>query len=141
MHDLIGPSAPLWQARPEMALVLLCTVPSGEPEIVSIRREISERIRRPAWRASRALRPTTIHADRSIGQDASRLIYVGDGRNDPQSRPSQFSNPFFFICASDGDANELFGNWLASRADLEVFLQPLLGMALLCDCQRGQAVM
>ena len=78
-----------------------------------------------------------IHGDRAVGQDAARLVYVGDGRNDPQCRPSVFYNPFFYLHESEAVANDRFGQWLCVRADLQVFLQPLLGMALLCDCRRG----
>ena len=122
---------------PDMALVLLCTVPSGECEVVSVRNELSSRLRplRPA--NSRSLRPSVIHADRAVGQDASRLLYVGGGRNDPQSRPSVFYNPFFFIEANEAVANDRFEEWLSVRADLSIFLRPLFGMALLCDCRRG----
>ena len=137
MHDLIGDGAPLWAAKPEMAFVLLATVPSGEPEIVRLREELISRLHLPALKASRSLRPAVIHSDRPTGQDASRLVYVGCGRNDPQGRPSQFFNPFLFFHQSEAIANDLFGSWLSVRADLEFFLQPLVGMALLCDCHRG----
>ena len=120
-----------------MALVLLCTVPSGLDEVVHLRGELSSRLRLPLTRASRALRPAVVHSDRPVGQDAARLIYVGCGRNDPQQRPSVFFNPFFFLCQSDAEANDLYGKWLSVRMDLEFFLRPLLGMALLCDCNRG----
>ena len=120
-----------------MALVLLCTVPSGDPEIVRVRSVLSSRLRLPEVKGSRALRPAVLHADREVGQDASRIVYVGCGRNDPQSRPSPFFNPFFCLYQSVAEANRLFGEWLSSRMDLHFFLQPLLGMTLLCDCERG----
>ena len=120
-----------------MALVILCTVPSGLDEVVHLRGELSSRLRLPLARASRALRPAVVHSDRPVGQDAARLIYVGCGRNDPQQRPSVFFNPFFFLCQSDAEANDLYGKWLSVRMDLDFFLRPLLGMALLCDCNRG----
>ena len=120
-----------------MAVVLLLTVPSGESEVVRARNELASRLHLPAFKASRALRPAVIHLDRPVGQDASRLLYVGDGRNDPQGRPSRFFNPFLFFHRSESTANDLFGSWLSARADLEFFLQPLCGMALLCDCRRG----
>ena len=90
-----------------MALVLLCTVPSGDPEIVRVRGVLSSRLRLPKVRSSRALRPAVLYADREVGQDASRLVYVGCGRNDPQSRPSPFFNPFFCLCQSVAEANRL----------------------------------
>ena len=34
-------------------------------------------------------------------------------------------------------ANRRYGEWLSARMDLEFFLQPVLGMSLLCDCDRG----
>ena len=120
-----------------MALVLLCTVPSVEPEVVQLRGILSSRLRLPPVKFSRALRPAVLHADRQVGQDAGRLIYVGGGRNDPQGRPSQFFNPFLFLSSSEAEANHLFGKWLMVRMDLEYFLHPLLGMTLLCDCCRG----
>ena len=120
-----------------MALVLLCTVPLGIAEVVGIRGLISSRLRLPRMRSSRGLRPAVVHSDRPVGQDAARLLYVGCGRNDPQGRPSVFFNPFFFLCQSDAEANDLYGKWLLTRMDLEFFLHPLLGMALLCDCDRG----
>ena len=120
-----------------MALVLLCTVPSGCFDVVEVRSVIVERLRLPQTLRSRSLRPVVVHADRPVGQDASRLVYVGDGRNDPQGRPSMFFNPFFFLCQSEAEANDLFQKWLSSRQDLEIFLRPLLGMSLLCDCDRG----
>ena len=137
MQTLIGPDAQLWSVRPQMALVLLCTVPSGAPEIVEVRSLLSSRVRLPPSFGSRSLRVALVHSDRPVGQDASRLMYVGCGRNDPQLRPSVFFNPFFFLCQSDAVANRLYGEWLSARADLEFFLQPLLGMSLLCDCDRG----
>ena len=120
-----------------MALVLLCSVASGAHDIVVLRELIVEQLRLPPVLGSRSLRPAVVHADRPVGQDASRLVYVGCGRNDPQSRPSVFFNPFFFLCQSDAVANRLYGEWLSARMDLEFFLQPLLGMSLLCDCDRG----
>ena len=120
-----------------MAIVLFATVPSGDHEVVRVRSELISRLHLPAFKASRALRPAVIHDDRPVGQDASRLAYVGCGRNDPQHRPSQCFNPFLFFHQSEAVANDLFGSWLSIRADLEFFLQPLVGMALLCDCQRG----
>ena len=120
-----------------MAVVLLLTVPSGDSELVRARGELASRLHLPAFKASRALRPAVIHDDRPVGQDASRLVSVGCGRNDPKLRPSQLFNPFLFFHQSEAVANDLFGSWLSSRANLEFFLQPLVGMALLCDCQRG----
>ena len=79
-----------------MALVLLCTVPSGEPEVVSIREELTSRLRIPQPLISRSLRPSLIHCKRAIGQDASRLVYMGDGLNDPQRRPSIFTTLSYF---------------------------------------------
>ena len=120
-----------------MALLLLCTVPSGEEEVVRVRSELSSRLRLPAFRASRSMRPAVVHLNRPVGQDAARLIYVGSGKNDPQQRPSIWYNPFFFVCGSEAEANDRFSTWLCTRMDLELFLRPLLGMALLCDCHRG----
>ena len=48
-----------------------------------------------------------------------------------------FFNPFFFLCQGEAEANHLFGEWLSLRMDLMYFLHPLLGKALLCDCNRG----
>ena len=137
MRELIGPDARLWSVAPQMALVLMCSIPSGSYEVVVLRELISEQLRLPPVLGSRSLRPAVVHADRPVGQDASRLVYVGCGRNDPQSRPSVFFKPFFFLCQSDAVANRLYGEWLSARMDLEFFLQPLLGMSLLCDCDRG----
>ena len=137
MYSLICPDSELWVAGPSMALVLLCIVPSGDEEVVRIRSELSSRLRLPRLKWSRALRPAVIHLDRSIGEDASRLLYVGSGRNDPQSRPSVFCNPFFFLDLSEPEANSKFQDWLCSRMDLGEFLLPLHGMTLLCDCCRG----
>ena len=95
MH-LIGPDSPLWVAAPLMALVLLVTVPSGALEIVRVRGILSSRLRLPEVKGSRSLRLAVVHADRPVGQDASRFVYVGCGRNDPQSRPSPFS-----LCAGN----------------------------------------
>ena len=120
-----------------MALVLLCTVPSGLAEVIGVRGSLISRLRLPRMETSRALRPAVVHSDRSVGQDAARLIYVGCGRNDPQGRPSVFFNPFFFLCQSDAEANHCFGEWLSVRMDLDYFLHPLLGKALLCDRNRG----
>ena len=104
---------------------------------MSLRSSLSSRLRLPDLGTSRALRPATVHAGRPVGQDAGRLVYIGGGRNDPQCRPSHFFNPFFYLCESDAVANDLYGKWLADRADIDFFLQPLLGVALLCDCDRG----
>ena len=104
---------------------------------MSLRSSLSSRLRLPDLGTSRALRPATVHADRPVGQDAGRLVYIGGGRNDPQGRPSQLFNPFFYLCESDAVANDLYGKWLADRADIDFFLQPVLGVALLCDCDRG----
>ena len=120
-----------------MACVLLATVPSGEVELVRLRSELSSRLRLPRLNVSRALRPAILHGDRPVGQDASRLVYVGCGRNDPQGRPSPYYNPFFFLNHSEAEANDLYGKWLSCRMDLSFFLHPLLGRALLCDCHRG----
>ena len=120
-----------------MACVLLATVPSGEVEIMELRSELISRLRIPRSKASRSLRPAVLHGDRPVGQDASRLIYVGCGRNDPQLRPSPYYNPFFFLDHSEAIANDHFAQWLSVRMDLSFFLQPLLGKSLLCDCDRG----
>ena len=120
-----------------MALLLLATVPSGDPEIVLVRDELLRRLHLPGAKASRALRPAVIHDIRPVGQDASRLIYVGCGRSDPQGRPSPFCSPFLFLHQNEAEANDIFGSWLSVRCDLMHFMRPLLGMAFLCDCQRG----
>ena len=124
-----------------MALVLLCTVPSGEPEIVSIRSVLSSRVRLPSMKTSRALRPAVVHANRGVGEDATRLVYVGCGRNDPQRRPSVFFNPFLFLNQSDAVANEQYAQWLGVRMDLDVFLRPLLAQALLCGSHLAKHAM
>ena len=120
-----------------MACVLLATVPSGQFELVGLRSELSSRLRLPRSNVSRSLRPAILNGDRPVGQDASRLIYVGCGRNDPQGRPSPYYNPFFCLDTSEAVANDRFGQWLGVRMDLSFFLQPLLGRSLLCDCHRG----
>ena len=84
MHELIGPDARLWSIAPQMALVLLCSIASGAHEIVVLRELIAEQLRLPPVLGSRSLRPAVVDADRPVGQDASRLVYVGCGRNDPQ---------------------------------------------------------
>ena len=87
----------LWTVRPDMALVLLCTVPSGLAEVIGVRGSLISRLRLPRMETSRALRPAVVHSDRSVGQDAARLIYVGCGRNDPQGRPSVFFQSFLLL--------------------------------------------
>ena len=134
---LIGPSSDLWSERPELACVLLATVPSGDVELVQLRSELTSRLRMPRSSVSRSLRPAVIHGDRPVGQDASRLIYVGCGRNDPQGRPSPYYNPFFDLDQSEAVANYHFEQWLSVRMDPTFFLPPLLGKSLLCDCHRG----
>ena len=120
-----------------MALVLLCTVPSGDREVVRVRGDLASRFRAPTSKLSRPLRPSVINSDEPVGQDAARLLYVGCGRTDPQRRPSAFYNPFLFLKDSEAVADDRFECWLAVRMDLHFFLQPLLGMCLLCDCHRG----
>ena len=46
-------------------------------------------------------------------------------------------NPFFLLCGNEADANYLYGHWLSVRMDKELFLRPLLGRSILCDCDRG----
>ena len=84
-----------------MALVLLCTVPSGCFDVVEVRSVIVERLRLPQTLRSRSLRPVVAHADRPVGQDASRLVYVGDGRNDPQGRPSMLFFQSFLLFVTE----------------------------------------
>ena len=120
-----------------MACMLLATVPSGDAELVRLRSELISRLRIPRSAVSRSLRPAILHGDRPVGQDASRLVYVGCGRNDPQGRPSPYYNPFFYLNQSEAEANYQYGRWLTVRMDLSFFLQPLLGRSLLCDCHRG----
>ena len=114
-----------------MALVLLCIVLSEDPEIALVRGKLSSRLRFPTMKASRTLLPAVVHADRSVGQDAARLVYAGSGRNVPQGRPSVLFNPFFYPHRSEAVANDLVGSWLSVHMELNIFRQPLLGMALL----------
>ena len=58
-------------------------------------------------------------------------------RNDPQVRPSGLNRVYFYLVESEAEANDLYGRWLADLIDLNFFLRPLLGMVLLCDCDRG----
>ena len=67
MHALIGPDAQLWSVAPQMALVLMCTVPSGDHEIVVVRGLLSEQLRLPPVLGSRSLRPAVVHANRPVG--------------------------------------------------------------------------
>ena len=47
LHELIGTDSPLWQFSPEMALVLIGTVPSGDSKVVQLRTELAARLRLP----------------------------------------------------------------------------------------------
>ena len=119
--------------RPEMALVLLASIPSGDPEVVVLRDRLVNLlgpIPIPPVRPGRAM---CVHCDATDRAWPSGVIYTGCGRLDVQGRPSPYCNPFLDMPDPAG-ALHAFSDFLFSRADLEVFLTPLRGATLICDC-------
>ena len=122
---------------------LLHIILSGTRDIAALRELLAEHAS-SAGVGLGYLRPVAVGAERSVGQDALRLVHVGCGRDGPQSRPqcvsvSSSSSFFFLLCQSDAVANRLYGEQLSARVDLDLFLQPLLGTPLVYDCDRGFA--
>ena len=46
---MVGPTAGLWVAAPDLALTLLSTMPSGTLEVVEAREGVSRRMLGPGW--------------------------------------------------------------------------------------------
>ena len=126
LQHLTGEESPLWVACPEMRLVLLATIPSGNPQVVRIRDEIIA-LQVPPDLPMQTVQgnPCVRHVSGAFHKYSSPLVYVGYGSTDCQSRPSQYANPYLFSCTEPDEALLLFREYLDCRADLEVFLRPL----------------
>ena len=138
LEHLVGHNGVLWRTSPAMALVLLSTVPSSDPHVVRIREEILKIMPAPNVPPMDVVSlPRVRHVLGEFHCFPSPLVYVGCGYTDIQKRPSQYCNPYYFICTEPDDAIELYREYLDNRADLVQFLSPLRGAELICDCACG----
>ena len=120
-----------------MTLVLAATVPSCEPEVIWLRKELLHSLGdfpRPVRRAGLA---SVVHVFAPLGPLSSSDVYVGLGFFDCQQRPSLYANPYFFTCPPDV-AYYNFSEYILARPDLEDFVRPLAGSTLVCDCELGE---
>ena len=138
LEHLTGEDGPLWEACPNMRLVMLATIPSGDPQIMRIRDEIIA-LQVPPDLPMQTVQgnPSIRHVHSAFHKYSSPLVYVGYGSTDCQGRPSQYANPYLFSCTEPEEALLLYREYLDSRADLEVYLHPLQSAELVCDCRMG----
>ena len=130
-EHLVGREGALWEISPAMGLVLLASVPSGIPNIVELRNSILALMPAPNLpEVSHSSLPIVRHVCGDFHRYPSPLVYVGFGPSDMQHRPSQWANPYCFICTNPEEAVDLFREYLGCRADLLQFLSPLCGAEL-----------
>lgn len=123
-----------------MGLVLLAIVPSGDPQIVQLRSELSDLIPSPKHTCTVPMSPPILrHVDSEFHACPSPFLYIGTGCSDIQGRPSQWCNPYIFLELDPLHGLALFKRYSQFRADLEDCLSPLGGSVLVCDCDRGAA--
>ena len=138
MEHLTGLEGILWDVSPAMALVLLASVPSGDPQIARVRNDLLAIMPMPNEpNTGYCLPPIVRHIGGDFHKYSSPLIYVGFGPSDIQSRPSQYANPYYFTSTDPDEALCLYREYLDCRADLAQFLEPLRGAELICDCKLG----
>ena len=135
---LVGCDGILWGLSPAMALVLLASAPSGNPQISRVRDKSFALMPMPNQPKSGYCGNVSVrHVVGDFHKFSSPLIYVGFGPSDIQSRPSQYANPYYFTCTDPEEALDLFREYIECRADLVQFLNPLQGAELVCDCKLG----
>ena len=133
----------LWTCNTDLALVLAASMPSGCSSVVDIRSEIisicglsAAQVRRP-----RAL--PTCHSLQSLSFPVKSgfcygFVYIGSGFAIVDVEASPWGSPFGCIASASDELS--FQDFAVSRADAEVWLAPLVGMKLVCDCcQRDQS--
>ena len=90
------------------------------------------------WRKSISIRPCLEVVSRIFLPIDVGNIYIGIGDADGL-RPGPWCNPFVRLCDDAAVAVLKYEEWLRARMDLEVFLNPLFGAGLLCDCGNLEA--
>ena len=116
MSWLLGPTGVLWSARPDLALSLAVSCPSGLPHIVRLRADLA----RAAFHTAAAVRcpsaPASVrHQCEPFGGAPPSHVYVGYGLIDCQCRPSIFCNPYFFLSPSATDLLDRFAGYVSAR--------------------------
>lgn len=135
LGELIGKDSLLWERAPDMALVLLSTVPSGRPAVVRARSNLlSCMLSLILPMQVPFVVPTLGHVDGKFHSYPSPLVYLGLGPSDVQKRPSQWANPFLLLSADAENSYALFSRYLLTRGDLVEFLASLSNAELICDC-------
>ena len=121
-----------YQSHPHLFLTMATSLPSGDSQVRRCRDKFEELLLGPGF-------PTKFRS--SVGIDHSRAglpvplshIYVGLGVPSLLIRPSPWCNPF---ATQTYDATSLdhFKQYCHRRADSRVWLRPLSGKVLWCDC-------
>ena len=131
----MGTDGILWKSRPDFALVLASSCPSGLPEVVRLRAAISKAMFHSLANEPHSSAPARVrHQSTPSGGGPAAHIYVGCGVIDSQLRPSLWADPFWLVAPTALDCLVRYSDYLDSRSDLVSFLSPLAGKILICDC-------
>jgi hypothetical protein len=128
---LCGPTSTLWRNLPIGALILAATIPSGSLRVVEARSQIDACSFGPGFRPRSFEIPIVVHCPKLVRALPIRHIYIGAGS--AARFPSQWMDPTLSLSQPELD----FKAYLGSRADIELFVGPLFGKILVCDCSRG----
>ena len=132
-QSIISPSCSVWSCRPDIALTLVSTWPSGHNDIVSARCGVAELL------CARMPLPCPQPVKSVLHQCPPTLplpigyVFVGTGQLDTFPRPSPWTCPSP-LPESFSTKQEFVHMWCNSRADLFNWLAPLFNSTLLCDC-------
>ena len=86
----------MWEAHPELGLVMLSSVPSGDAQVVVLRHQLQALLACPPLPRVAPGAIALQHSSAS-GPYHGNFVYIGFGHTDPQGRPAPFANPFEFI--------------------------------------------
>ena len=134
-----GVPGSLWSTNDDLALAISASMPSGCDRIVRIRKRLFDAcdLSVPA-----VFRPSSfpvcifsgsllvpVNAGFCDGQ-----VYIGSGNDSDicKTGASPWGSPFG--CSAVGDYALLFADYAKSRADADVWLAPLVGKKLVCEC-------
>ena len=92
---MVGPNSKLWMASPDLALVILACMPSGDLGIIRSTEVISGLALGPGW-----LQPASSSSPPALASTSSSLplgtdtIYIGTADSTTSLRPTQWTNPY-----------------------------------------------
>ena len=128
---LCGSTSGVWRKHPQRAAILAASIPSGVDGVVEVRSQINAYCFGPGFRPLSSAPPSVVHCPKLAGCLPHNHIFIGFGSASRQ--PSQFLNVSLLHPVPEIS----FEEYLDARADLDIFLAPLLGKIMVCDCRLG----